>query len=130
MAKVAKEQAEKEFLNFCDVMDIDTECTTKDEQEDFDHLRGQVIRAICSGALIFNDNSEPVFTPQRKFDGQPLTFREIDGAILMARDSAKGDVAAVFATLAAQSGTSAATFAKMKESDLKVCRALMRLFMA
>tara|TARA_R100000808_G_C2155423_1_gene167857 strand:- start:5947 stop:6342 length:396 start_codon:yes stop_codon:yes gene_type:complete len=127
--KVAKEQAELEFDNFCVNFDIDTDCRDQEEQESFNDIKDVVVKAIMYGHLTFNENSEPIYVPHRS-DCKPLTFREMDGASFMAGDKSQGNHQAMHAILADLTKTTSGTFAKMKNADLKVCRAILRLFMA
>ena len=115
--KVAKEQAELEFDNFCENFDIDTECRTKDEQDSFDDLKYTVVKAIMSGHLIFSDSGEPIYTPKRS-ECKALTFHEMDGACFMAGDKIEGNHKSMHAVLAAITKTTAGTFASMKNTDL------------
>lgn len=131
--KVAKEVAEAEFDRFVEAMDLDVDPADMDEddKQGFRQQRDRVVSAIQSGALAVNDNGEPVFTPQRTKDAEPLTFHEPTGASLMAMDRKKKteDVGKMYALMGEITKTHASTFAKMKMADLKVCQAVTTLFL-
>ena len=131
--RVAKVVAEKEFLRFVDLMDLDVDPADMDEEDRkaFDQQKGRIIAAIQLGALVVKDNGEPVFTPQRTNDADPITFHEPTGASLMAMDRKKKteDMAKLYAAMGDISKTHANVFAKMKMADLKVCIAITTLFL-
>jgi hypothetical protein len=130
---IALEVAEQEFDRFVDSMDLDvnTAHMDADDKKDLDQLRSRIISAIQAGSLVINDNGEPVFTPQRTNDAAPITFHEPTGATLMAMDRKKKteDVGKLYASMGDMTKTSAATFSKMRMSDLKVCTAVTTLFL-
>ncbi len=133
--KIAKEVAEAEFDRFADLMDLDvnTEGMSADEKRDFTVQRDRLVRVIQSGALVINGNGEPVYTPQRaEGDVNPITFNEPTGASYLAMDRKKvgEDMGKLFSTMADVTGQSAGLFSKMKNSDLKVCIAIITLFLA
>lgn len=133
--KINKEMAEVEFNRFTEAMDLDvnTEGMSADDKRDFTLQKDRLISAIQKGALVINDNGEPVFTPQRAGgEVNPITFHEPTGASYMAMDRRKvgEDMAKLFATMADVTGTSAGLFSKMKNADLKVCMAIITLFLA
>lgn len=130
---IVKEVAEIEFSRFVDLMDLDIDPADMDEEDKkgFDQQYRRIIQAIQTGALIVNDNGEPIFTPQRSEESKPITFHEPTGASLMAMDRKKKseDIAKLYATMADMTKTHISTFSKMKMSDLKVCMAVTTLFL-
>ncbi|MEE8574113.1 MAG: hypothetical protein V3T30_01770 [Thermodesulfobacteriota bacterium] len=133
--KIALDVAEAEFKRFTDAMDLDvnTEGMSADEKRDFTVQRDRLIKAIQSGALTINDNGEPVYTPQRaNAEVNAITFNEPTGASYLAMDRKKvgEDMGKLFSTMADITGTSSGIFSKMKNSDLKVCMAIVTLFLA
>ena len=133
--KIALDVAENEFNRFTEAMDLDvnTEGMSADEKRDFTIQRDRILRVIQSGALVINDNGEPVYTPQRSGgEVNPITFHEPTGASYLAMDRKKigEDMAKLFSTMADVTGTSSGLFGKMKNSDLKVCMAIITLFLA
>lgn len=131
--KIAKEVAEAEFDRFAEAMDLDVDPADMDEEDkkSFEQQRQRVVKAIQSGSLVINENGEPVFTPQRTKDAEPLTFHEPTGASLMAMDRKKKteDIGKLYATMGDITKTHASTFSKMPMGDLKICMALVTLFL-
>lgn len=131
--KIAKEVAEQEFQRFVDAMDLDVDPAGMDEDDKkgFQQQKDRIIAAIQSGALVVNDNGEPVFTPQRTKDVDAITFHEPTGASLMAMDRKKKteDIGKLYAAMGDITKTHASTFSKMKMADLKVCMAVTTLFL-
>lgn len=131
--KVAKEVAEQEFERFIDAMDLDVDTAGMDEDDKkgFEQQKSRIIGAIQSGALVVNDDGEPVFTPQRTKDAEPITFHEPTGASLMAMDRKKKteDIGKLYSAMGDMTGKHPSTFAKMKMPDLKVCMAVTTLFL-
>lgn len=134
MIKIAQEVAEQEFSRFVDAMALDVDESGMDEEdlEGFKQQKDKIIKAICDGSLIINDAGEPVFTPTRVKDAEPITFHEPDGAALMAMDrrKSKENIAKLYATMGEITKLPAKTFATMKMADLKVCLAIVTLFLA
>lgn len=133
MSKVSKEVAEQEFQRFIDEMDIDADEAEMSEEDlkAFTVEKNKIIKAICKGSLVINDEGEPVYTPV-KGDSGPITFHEPTGAALMAMDRRKKgeDVAKIYSLLAEVTKVDASTFAKLPMRDLRVCTALGTLFLA
>lgn len=131
--KVALEVAEAEFERFVAAMDLDVDESTMDDadKKSFREERAKVIDAMLEGRLTVNADGEPVFTP-KKGDTTPIKFPEPSGAAIMAQDSKKKghDVAKSFAVMAAMTGEPPTRFANMAGRDIKVCNALLVLFMA
>lgn len=131
--KVAKEMAEAEFSRFAYMMDLDIEPDSLDEEDrrGFETHKRRIVNSIISGAMVVNEAGEPVFTPQRVSDAKPITFREPTGAALMAMDRKKKneDMGKMFATMASVTGEPSKTFAAMKQPDLRVCIAVVSLFL-
>lgn len=130
---VDAETAEAEFGRFLDCMDISSDTSTMDDEsrEGFLSQKRTIINAIQRGHLIINDDGEPVYTP-RTVDCGPITFAEPSGAAYMAMDRKKKgeDIGKMFAMMADITKQPAKTFANMKQRDLKVCQALVVLFLA
>ena len=132
MHSIGIDVAECEFQRFVDLMDIDDSTNESEEAADFQKLKDRLISAMQSGALVINENGEPIYTPQRTKDIDPLTFHEPTGASLMAMDRRKKteDMAKLYAAMSDMTKTHASTFSKMKMFDLKVCIAVATLFLA
>ena len=133
MNKIAKEVAEAEFERFVEANDllVGTDNMDKEDRDSLDEQRGRIVRAIEVGAMVINEDGEPVFTPQRCQDAKALTFHEPTGASLMAMDRKKKneDVGKLYATMGDMTRTDAKTFSSMKMADLKVCIAVTTLFL-
>lgn len=131
--KVSKEVAEADFCRFADEMDIDTDVNEMNEEtkEGFEQQKSQIVRAIQRGTLVVNENAEPVFTPSRSVNPNPITFTMPTGAALMAMDRKKKseDMGKMYAAMAEICGVPVKTFAMMAMPDLKVCLAITSLFL-
>jgi hypothetical protein len=131
---VSKDMAETDFNRFVELMDLDTDTNGMNDEEkvSFEQQRGRIISAMMKGALAINDEGEPVFTPQRSKNKEPITFREPDGSALQAMDSKKKteDIGKLYASMGAITGQPIKTFSAMKMADLKICIALVTLFLA
>lgn len=130
---VDREVAESEFDRFCEAMDLDVDPAGMDDgdKRSFESARRQLIKAICAGHLAVDEQGQPVYTPRVGPACDPITFYEPSGASLMAMDQKKKghDVAKLYATMADMTRQPLVRFSKMKERDLKVCRAVTLLFL-
>ncbi len=133
MTKVAREVAEQEFNRFVtdNAILVDYEGALKEDKDEFNQQKEHIVQAIMKGSMVINEDSEPVYTPQRTKDADPLTFHEPTGASLMAMDRKKKneDVGKLYATMGDITRTNAKTFSSMKMADLKVCMAVTVLFL-
>jgi hypothetical protein len=123
--KVAEEQAEAEFIDWLEGMDIDP---------DTEGDKARVIKAIMHGDLVFNDDGLAVYTPWRSASGyrEPLVFHERTGADLMAADAkAKlGPLRQMYATMGSLCRVDASVFSKLSGADIKTCEAVFGFLMA
>lgn len=132
---VAKEQAEKEFDDWAEAMDLDLDTSNMDEDDlaGFTKQKGRIVRAIMRGSLVFNEDGEAVYTPGHKKSkyNDPITFHERTGASLMAMDGRKKghDAAKMYAVLAEMCRVHPKVFAGLVGEDVKVCEALFALLM-
>lgn len=133
--KVDIETAALEFDNFVECMDLDVDTTDMDSEDltAFNKQKNRILRAVQSGALVFNDKGEAVYTPHNSRSNyhDPITFRERTGASLMAMDGKKKnyDVAKTYAVMADMTGTHPRVFAGLVGTDVKVCEAIFALLM-
>jgi hypothetical protein len=131
--RISKEMAEVEYKRFVDMMDLDVdpEGMVDDDKVALVENKRIFCRAVRAGSLIVNDEGEPVFTPQRSQNTDPITFYEPDGAVISSTDQARegAPVSAGFKMMAALTKTTAKRFSSMKQPDLKVCTAVLMLFM-
>lgn len=125
--------AEAEFNRFVDLMDLDmTDAgTDPEEKADKEGARDKIVTSIMRGALVINDDGEPVFTPVRSGDVVPITFHEPTGASLMAMDRVKknADIKKTYSVLAEITKQNPQLFSALKMGDLKVCLAVLTLFL-
>lgn len=132
---INKVMAEQEFYRFAADMglDIDPEGMDEEDKIGFEQQKRRIVNAIMRGSLTINDNGEPIYTPQHAGeDVNPIIFHEPTGASLMAMDK-KGkteDMRKLFSVMGEMTKTSAGLFSKMKMRDLKVCQAVVTLFLA
>lgn len=134
MSTVSKDVAEAEFARFIEAnaLLVETPGMSDEDRASFAEQKTRITRAMEQGALMINDQGEPVFTPQRTKDAEALTFHEPTGASLMAMDRRKRgeDIAKLYSTMADMTRTDAKVFSKMAMADLKVCMAVTALFLA
>lgn len=131
--KVSVEMAEQEFDRFAEAMDLEFDTANMDQEDvkGFDHNKSIILKAIQKGALIIDEKGQPVYTPQRTSDVSPIVFREPTGASLMAMDGGKKteDVKKLYHVMADVTERDAKLFSSMKMADLKVCMAVITLFL-
>lgn len=132
--KIAPEVAEQEFKRFADSMALDVDVSAMDDEDrkGFEQQKRLIVRAICHGGLVINDNGEPVYTTSRGKDPVTVCFHEPEGAVLMAMDrkGQKENVGKMYVTMGEMTKQPAKVFANMKMADLKVCMAIFTLFLA
>lgn len=132
--KITYEVAEAEFNRFIEANSILLELPGMDDEDraSLTEQKTRIVQAMVNGSLVINEEGEPVFTPQRVADAEPLTFHEPTGASLMAMDRKKKneDVGKLYSTMGDMTRTNAKTFSNMKMADLKVCMAITTLFLA
>jgi hypothetical protein len=132
--KVADDVAEAEFERFGEAMDLDFDKSHMDEEDKkgFDDLKRIILRALKDGSLVVNDDGCPVYKPKHPDSGDgPITFNEPKGAALKETDKKKKghDVGKTYAFAAAMTGENESRFSNMASRDLKVCLAIVNLFM-
>ena len=131
--KISKEMAEQEFDRFAEAMDLEFDTAGMDPEDikGLEHNKGIVLKALQKGALTIDDEGQPVYSPQRSGDIKPIVFREPTGASLMAMDHGKKaeDVKKLYNVMADVTGREPKLFASMKMADLKICMAVITLFL-
>lgn len=140
MADVSVEVAKQELNRFFEAMDIDVQESELDEDDN--QQMELLVKNLCSGRLVIDQEGQPVYTPKVSNDGKPITFYEPTGASYMAMDKRavrKSDrgaeqtdptAAKMFRLMADMTKTNVALFANMKNRDLKVCMAVATIFLA
>ena len=130
---VNEETAILEFERFAESMciEIDTSKMGLDDVESFEEQKVIIVKAICNNSLIITETGEPVYTPVRSENKNPITFYEPKGSTLAASDrrSKNQEYAKLYETMGALTKTHAGIFSKMSYSDLKICSALTILFL-
>jgi len=133
--RISDEVARQEFERFADAMDLDLDESLMDDEDKaaLAKQKNRIVKAICRGSLVINDDGEAVYTPShiRSPYKEPITFHEHSGASIMAIDgkSSKQRVAATHAILGDMCKVHPRTFAGLVGSDYKVCTALFALLM-
>lgn len=131
--KVAREVAEQEFARWAEAMDLvakmDPDKLDQADKKSLAETREIILNAIERGMLVVEDGGQFVFTPS---SGEPITFYEPTGASLMAADTAGAgkDVQKTLRVLADFTRQSVQRYAGMKNRDLRVCQAILVLFLA
>ena len=132
MSENSREFCEAEFERFAAAMDLDfsTDKMDSESKVDFARLKETFIGAMRKGNLVVNDKGEPVFTPQVE-PRDPITFHEPRGSTYMAADSKKKDhdITKTFASMAEMTKQDVKRYANMPARDLKVCTAILQLFL-
>jgi hypothetical protein len=128
---VASEVLEAEFNRFVEAMDLDVDPKGLDDDDKaaLASAKRTVMRDLERGKLVIDADGQPVFTPS---DGKgEITFREPNGGAIMAVDQKKQShgVARQYALIAGLTGENQERFAKMPSRDLKLCNALVVLFL-
>ena len=133
--KVAQEQAELEFDQWVEAMDLDLDVEDMDSEDltAFNKQKRKIINAITGGSLTFTDGGEAVYTPSNPKSKcqDAITFYERTGASLMAMDGKKKghDISKTFAIMGDMCKVHPSTFAGLVGIDGKVCEALFSLLM-
>lgn len=129
---ISYDMALLEFNRFADEMDLDIDESLMNEEDldAFNKYKRRLLKAICNGSLVINENGEAVYRPVKADCGE-LTFHEKDGASLMSMDGKKKNQSMhqTFAVMAALTKKHPGVFAKMKGVDLNVCMAIFLLLM-
>jgi len=132
---VSPDMAEVEFGRFATAWDLDTDTDTMEEadESEFLNLKRKLCRAIASGALTINDDGNPVYAPRwSSFESlSDLTFTPPKGDAVLKLDKFKEQqlIHRVNSYMGSMCGLPAQTFGKMSEKDLKICRAIVQLFL-
>lgn len=139
--KVAKEVAEQEFDRLCQAWRVSTDtesmstapAKTKDgdgpsELEAFEEIKSKVVRRIMLGSLTVDESGIPTYTPPIP-SGKPLTFRKLDGAILISSGRKKNDMEKIADMIAGMTQKPPVEIAKLDAPDLLFCGTLISLFL-
>lgn len=133
MSTVDKETAHAEFDRFTTAMDLDVDVSEMDQDDvkTFEGTKKQITDSIMRGNLVIDDKGQPVFTPSDMPPENALTFHEPTGATLMSMDRRKAgeDVGKMLVVMTEMCKTTGNTFANMPNRDLKVCSAIVAVFL-
>jgi hypothetical protein len=134
--KVATEVAEQEFARWAYAMDLnfDPKGLDDEDKENFRRAKERLVRAMEAGHLVVDGEGRMVYTPQianKAGERTPLVWNEPRGGDLAAMDQKKAghDVARMYAVMARMTGVLPITFDSMVARDLKVCQAIVTLFL-
>jgi len=136
MEKVSVEAATAEFERFVDCMDLDTDEKemTSEDKVDFASLKRQFIKAVQEGHITVSDEGEPTVVFKRPPEDQPssITFHEPDGAAFLELDKGKknADASKQYMMMATICKVDHSLFHKLKNRDLRICKAVFSLFLA
>ncbi len=134
---VGPEMVEEEFMRWVEAMDLDHDLSGMDD-EDKKSLESQkriMFRSMARGHLVVTEEGDLLFTPQATRDveepGKPIRFKEPKGGAFLAMDKKKKnhDVSKTHATLAEMTGQPMGRYAKMASRNLRVCHAVVALFL-
>ena len=134
--KMSEELAMQEIERWADDNDIDLYVTVKDGTKLLDATAPKLIKAICRGSLIVNDNCEFEYTVSDKspegYAGTKLVIKRPTSAAYMALDSYKDQqsVHKTFALLSSMTGRDVGWFAKLDNIDYKILNIITSFFIA
>lgn len=131
--KISEEVCEAEFLRFAEAMGLDVDQKGMDDEDKKSFLvaKNRILGAMRDGGLVIDAEGRVVFTPIVGTNKDPITFYEPTGAALIAMDQKKSghDMAKGFAFLADMTKEPISRFVAMANRDLKVCQAVLGLFL-
>lgn len=134
--KIDIETAEVEFQRFVDAMhlDVDTESMDADDAKSFRPLKKKIIKALCNGSLVINEQGEPIYTPVNSDNNEPIQFYKMDGSQLMTPSSNGSDqnqMKKLFSIMQSITKKPTGYFSKLAVNpDVKICMAITTLFLA
>ncbi len=128
--KIDEQTANAEFERFLEEyeLDFDTSSMDEDDLKGFESQKALFVKAVQRGRLVLNEDKQPVY---KTSDGIELTFHEPTGANFSSTDATKvkENIRKKNILLGGITKTAPNTFAKMKQRDLKICDALLMLFL-
>lgn len=131
--KIAKEVAESDFDRFVAEMDLDlsTDGMDAEDRTQLEQSKRRIVNAIFAGSLVVDATGIPTFTPRRSEDREPIVFAQPKGADFMQADLIRKnrDIEKSYAIMAASTRQPLSRYATMVWSDLRVCQAIINLYM-
>lgn len=134
--KINKELAEKEFLEWCDLNDIENDCAEMDEKEQdlFESAKKSAVKMIQKGRLII-DGEKLYYTVSNfspaGFAGEKLTIGRPSGNIYLALDGKNaGEMHRVNAAMSALLGKDTGWLARLDaKADWAFLNKITQLFL-
>lgn len=134
---VAKEQAEKEFENWCEITGIDYEVANMNEEDakDFETLKKRLVDACRAGRLVFSDGDIEYTVSERSpenFAGTKMTIGQPMGSLFTAMDGMKEtqNFKKLNCVMSAMTGKDNGFFNKIHATDYKVLQAIASFFLS
>ncbi len=132
--KIALEVVEKEFERFAAEWDIDSNSAgmSDEDRESFEPHKKRIVRGIQEGYIVIGDDGDPTYTLRKpKGETTTITFYVPSGAAYMEMDKYKDRqlVHKMNAFMGSMTKQAPAFFSNMDGRDLKVCQAVVALFM-
>lgn len=133
--KVSIEVAESELDRFAEAMDLDLDVSEMDADDlnSYTKTKRLLLRQMCAGNLIINENGEAEYTPWRPESKhkEAIVFHERSGASVLGMDGRKKghDIAKGYAAMAEMTRLHSSVFANLRGTDIKVCEAIFALLM-
>lgn len=132
-SRVDKQTAENEFERWCEAMriDMDTDGLDANDARDKALDKRTFVKAMMDGRLVVDEEGRAVFTPEGE-GAKPITFYKAKGSALVAMDKAKKteDIGKVYKAMGEIAQVAPVTFSKMDYADVKICMAIVTLFLA
>ena len=126
--KVNKETAELEFERFAVLNKIDTELEgdTEDDKKEYTSNKSKLVKAIMKGSLEVDDKGVLKYSPEWGENPAGLIFNRPTGATIRAFNTSNQDLNAALADVTKQP---VSIFSRMDYADLKICYAVINLFL-
>ena len=134
--KVSKEQAESEFFEWAESLDIDCDvsCMDSEELDDFNKIKKQIVFAIRKGRASINEAGELTLKLKKDFEGNAeLVFgNEFNSSafVMMDRHKEKEGMKKTLSFLGGWTKTDPKQLHKLDARDMKLCLSLVTLFLA
>ena len=130
--KVSLDVATDEFARVCSAhhIDVDVEAMEEDERKNFATIERTIVKAIMNGRVTVDQSGTVTLIPR---DGGPLTFKRMDGSVLMHRTKTGGDLSSnelARNIAAAMTEKPPSEIARLSLGDFKLAGALVGLFLA
>lgn len=135
--KVAREEAEKEFDNWCDVTGIDRETANMNDEDlkGFEDGKKRLVDACVIGLLVFDDGNIEYTISSRSpenFAGVTLKIGQPNGKLFRAMDGMKETESfkKLNCVMSAMTGKDNGFFDKIHATDYKLLQAIAGFFLS